>query len=89
MASDNDALLDVISLCSNSSGKISNTVKNKHYSTPLEDGVVGVSNPFQDFRSALWAKRAELNPPPQNPVEEVPSIVVGDTAVFRPRRPRM
>lgn len=89
MASDNDAILDVISLFSNSPGKISHTVKNKHYSTPSEEGRSELSDPFKDFRSALWAKHAELNPRTQMAMEETPSIVVGDSAVFRPRRPRM
>lgn len=89
MASDNDAILDVISVVSNSSKKISQTVKNKQYTNTSQDSESQVSEQFKNFRSDFWGKHAELNTHAEVVTEEVPSIVVGNTAVFYPRRPRI
>jgi hypothetical protein len=88
MASDNDVILDVIS---NSAEKISIKVKSKHDSNNLEKHESALSDQFERFRDALWATYSQLNPYPQQTVveQETPSIVVGGSAVFYPRRPRM
>lgn len=91
MASDNDVIFDVISQFSNSVEKISVKVKSKHYSNNLEKHESAVSDQFKYFRDALWTKHSQLNSYLQQTVveQETPSIVVGDSAVFYPRRPRM